>query len=113
MLRWDPEVLFCFLGAIEKEPLFPSGGDAFDRTVRAADERQSGRKVVNETYDEMVFWEPTEEFYSRIKSHRAKGTVEPPDIGLPVYNEQAELNNLLSSRHKIAEEKAKIFSRVR
>lgn len=79
----------------------------------AADDR-AGRKVVSETYDEMVFWEPTEQFFSRIKNARVKGNaIEPPDIGLPVYNEQAELNNLLSSRHKIAEEKAKLLSRVR
>jgi hypothetical protein len=80
------------------------------RRFACADDR-SGRKVVSETYDEMVFWEPTEEFYNRIKNARVSGNlIEPPDIGLPVYNEQAELNNLLSSRHKIAEEKAKLLS---
>ena len=78
-----------------------------------ADER-AGRKVVSEFYDEMVFWEPTEDFYSRIKNARIKGNlIDPPDTGLPVYNEQAELNNLLSSRDKVAEEKAMLLAKLR
>lgn len=78
------------------------------------DDDRAGRKVVSETYDELVFWEPTDEFYTRIKNARIKGNlIEPPDTGLPVYSEQAELNNLLSSRHKVAEEKAKLLSKLR
>lgn len=81
--------------------------------IHTADDR-AGRKVVSETYDELVFWEPTDEFYTRIKNARIKGNlIEPPDTGLPVYSEQAELNNLLSSRHKVAEEKAKLLSKLR
>ena len=69
---------------------------------------------MSEFYDEMVFWEPTEDYYSRIKNARIKGNlIDPPDTGLPVYNEQAELNNLLSSRHKVAEEKAKLLAKLR
>jgi hypothetical protein len=69
---------------------------------------------VNESYDEFVFWEPTEEFYNRVKASPTKGKmIEPPDTGLPVYNEQNELNNLLAARHRVAEEKARVLAKAR
>ena len=65
---------------------------------------------MNEIYDELVFWEPTEALYNRIKQLGAERgpTIEPPDAVAPQYNEQAELSSLLAIRHRVAEDRSKL-----
>jgi len=70
---------------------------------------------VNEIYDELVFWEPTEALYNRVKQlGMERGPmIEPPDAAVPRYHEQSELSGLLSIRHRVAEDKAKIMTKGR
>jgi hypothetical protein len=66
--------------------------------------------VVSETYDELVFWEPTEVFYNRIKSVATNNKTDFRDLGgLPEYDEQAELNALLAARNRVADERASLL----
>lgn len=64
-------------------------------------------------YDELVFWEPTEALYNRIKQLGAERgpVIEPPDPEAPQYNESAELSGLLAVRHRVAEERAKLVAK--
>eukprot|EP00892_Ulva_mutabilis_P006115 jgi/Ulvmu1/3876/UM018_0097.1 len=77
------------------------------------DEDKSGPKVVNEIYDELVFWEPTEALYNRVKQLGTDrgATIDPPDPVAPRYNEQTELSSLLAIRHRVAEDKSKLVSK--
>jgi YEATS domain-containing protein 4 len=75
----------------------------------AADEKQretNKKPVVKEIYDEIVFWEPAEAFYNRVKHTRTKKAPGVPDQLLPVYREQHELSQLLTARNRIARERA-------
>jgi hypothetical protein len=76
-----------------------------------ADEKQKDRKrpVVNEVYDEIVFWEPADEFYNRVKHTRVKKLADSVDPLLPVYWEQQELNQLLAARNHIAQQRASML----
>lgn len=82
------------------------------RRACGADEK-SGPKVVNEMYDELVFWEPTEALYNRVKQLGAERgpVIDAPDPVAPRYSEQAELSSLLAIRHRVAEDKARILSK--
>ena len=64
------------------------------------------RPVVKEVYDEIIFWEPTDAFYERVKHTRVKKVTEQPNPLLPVYREQQELQHLLSARTIVAQERA-------
>lgn len=71
----------------------------------------SKKPVVRETHDEIVFWEPTEEFFTRVKSVHptpAPPSAEPElERHLPKYSEQNDLAMLLNARNKIAEQRAR------
>lgn len=62
--------------------------------------------MVKEVYDEIIFWEPTDAFYERVKHTRVKKATENPSPLLPVYREQQELQHLLSARTNVAQERA-------
>lgn len=74
----------------------------------------SKKPVVRETHDEIVFWEPTEEFYARVKAvqpRAAPPSTEPElERHLPKYSEQNDLAQLLNARNKIAEQRARHMS---
>lgn len=82
------------------------------RWSSGADDK-SGPKVVNEVYDELVFWEPTEALYNRVKQLGAERgrVIDAPDPVAPQYSEQAELSSLLAIRHRVAEDKSRILSK--
>lgn len=70
---------------------------------------QLRKPVIRDTYDELVFWEPADAFYTRVKDQlRAK--IAPVstsiEVALPQYKEQVELNALLAARNRIAQERA-------
>ena len=67
---------------------------------------------MRETYDEIVFWEPAEAFYQRVQSTRAKKVAGEPDLLLPRYQEQQEVNSLLAARNRIAQERANMIERL-
>ena len=70
-------------------------------------QRESNKKpVVKEVYDEIVFWEPCEDFYNRVKATRAKKCPGTPDDLFPKYREQNETAMLLAARQKLAQERA-------
>jgi hypothetical protein len=75
------------------------------------DERnqQLRKPVIRDTYDELVFWEPTDAFYTRVKDKlRTKGAPvhSSIEVPLPQYKEQVELNALLAARNRVAQERA-------
>ena len=53
-----------------------------------------------------MFWETCDDFYTRVKSTRAKKAPGQPDDLFPKYREQNETNVLLAARQKIAQERA-------
>ena len=68
--------------------------------------KKAERPVVRETYDEIVFWEPTEDFYNRVKQARSKKAPGEADQLMPRYSESTEVNALLAARNRIAQERA-------
>jgi hypothetical protein len=79
---------------------------ADDKQQQPAAKKYADKPVVRETYDEIVFWEPAEEFYNRVKHTRPKKAPGEQDPLMPVYREQQEANALLASRNRVAQERA-------
>lgn len=61
---------------------------------------------MRETYDELVFWEPTEAFYNRVTQTAPRQAPGEADKLFPVYDEKRELQSLHTARMRVAEERA-------
>lgn len=94
--------------------LYGADKSACDDEFLGVDEKQKDKKrpVVKEVYDEVIFWEPADEFYNRVKHTRVKKAVDTIEPLLPVYREQQELNHLLAARNYIAQQRANMVDQL-